>query len=702
MNADQLKMYDSMRGTERWPAGRGYGTVSGASVRKSKSSANWSNVFTTWKKKGKKSETKKTTCHEAFAFQSGGSVSGHKAVTSSQAVLLSPPLLDPAIFCSLSSASGHHYLSNSNHYKFTGSPCDARCQQVPCISSATTKAASISRCSYHQPGVSGVTGRRGSLFAPEWDSHQQVHSLRCTCQHASPQSAHTSFLHQTQYQHQPQSSQPAFTSRYKSCSHPMDGVTDVHSTSDQHQERVLPSHRHHHPHHHNPHEAAFEFRAPHEQHSIPSINTSPQAAAVNNNKKSSSSSSASGSCIGTVRTTCASSAYKKSAKHSACTISGAFVRSLRRTSSREDHFNSLSGRKSILNSGASAYDLIRRQIDQEERDAIGEDSDNELFCGDDSRGENGIQCRQSSSRRKETAKKQKTPLTSGEQTTRSRTLISSSCRPKSEYLSKNMRIAGQGVTLFPCWEEPLHKSASSATTTTTTTASTTSRQDAKPSRKQHPPVEKEGIAVVILEEEEEEEETCGNIPSPEPDYDLSDGDDDDPHPESVDLSSAGQHYTQIQSVANETRSDIKIPSDRPVTKSILKRMPEKSDPIEKDSGGQSKTGPEAGDEVTQGNMERTKYRKSAIGCLMKLKFNKRNHRKHVTFRSHNDDPLFLEHINEPIPEEDETLYDDVASDHEEEDENPVEPDRLISNQCLDSSHGNQISQESKCEFELLI
>lgn len=613
---DQVKIYDSVRGTE-WLVGRGYGTVSGASTKKS--GGTWSNVFTTWKKKGKSSDKK--TCREAFAvpFSSSSGMSG-------SSVVMNAAHLDPAIlkFCSLSAASGHHYLSNGN-YKFSsssGSPaaCDPRCQQVPCMSvrgaSSSSSPASIS--------LAGG-GRRGSLFVAEWETHHHHtpdHTLRCTChqQSSRPPARHQQLS--------------AFTSRYSAPNQrPSSGVTDVHGTADQQEllqsfhssDRLLSSH----------HRFA----------------SSPPPPANNSKKKNSPSSASSSATI---------SAYKKSGKQSS-TISGSFVRSLRKSAIREP-FNSVSGRKSILNTEVTAYDLIRHEFDQEE------ESDNELFVDDF--------LTQDSSRG---THMQSTPkpgkASSGDERNRSHALVSSS-KTKSEYLSKNMRIGGQGVTLFP-WEESLHKSSASAA----------GPEKRPPPRQREKAGSESGIPPVILEEENGDDTvSCENIP--EPDYDLSD--EDDAPLKSLNLSARNRtviggpsltsaatygssHRKSPTLLKHDLQSDYEIASEKTVTRSILKRPLERSEHDVQPCNGSTSGGAESGN-CPSGSKDacsdRTRYRKSALNCMMKLKFNKRNHRKHVTFRSYKDDSLILEHISESIPEEDETIYDDVASESEGENDLP--------------------------------
>ena len=630
---DQVKIYDSVRGTE-WLVGRGYGTVTGASMKKS--SGSWSNVFTTWKKKGKSSDKK--TCREAFSlpFSSAGMPPASSVVMN--------PHLDPAIlkFCSLSAASGHHYLSNGN-YKFSsssGSPaCDPRCQQVPCMSvrGASSSPASISQspsCCSHP----AAAGRRGSLFAAEWETHHQDHSLRCTCHHATLQSARTPVRPQL----------TAFTSRYTpSTQQRSSGVTDVHGTADQ-LEPLRSSHSADRP--------------------VHRLLTSPPA----NNKNSSSSASPA-----TV------TSYKKSGKQSS-TISGSFIRSLRRSAGREP-FNSVSGRKSILNTEVTAYDLIRHEFDQEE------ESDNELFVEELLNQDGGAHMQS-------TPKHQKAP---SDGKNRSPALVSSS-KPKSEYLSKNMRIGGQGVTLFS-WEESLHKSSAAGSSTP---SAEKRHQRQRPERV----TGESGIPAVILEEEDEDSVSSENILLPEPDYDLSD--EDDAPLKSLNLSAtliggAPHSPTHRKSPSqplpkHDSLSDYEIATEKTVKRSILKRPLERSEQDAKNcsSGGGAEsgdcsTGSGSGTSTKDARSDRTKYRKSALNCMMKLKFNKRNHRKHVTFRSYKDDSLILEHINEPIPEEDETLYDDVASDPEEEDDHmPSHENSIREIQTADClSSGNVIQSQ---------
>lgn len=593
--SDQVKIYDSVRGTE-WMVGRGYGTVTGASIKKSGGS--WSNVFTTWKKKGKSSEKK--TCREAFS---------HFSPALSATVLMSPNNhpLDPAIlkFCSLSAASGHHYLSTGNHYKFSsssGSPaCDPRCQQVPCMSvrGAPSSSSPASVCHH------ASTGRRGSLF----DWHQD-HGIRCTCQHTGLRPPLSSF-----------------TSRYTPSSQqtPTAGVTDVHGTSDR-------SVRHP--------DVCPERRTQHFTASLPA-----------SHKKSSSSSSPT-----------SPNAHKKSGKQSS-TISGSFVRSLRRSTSREP-FSSVSGRKSILNTEVTAYDLIRHEFSQEG------DSDGEIFPEDYMSG-NGVPMQS-------TPKRRKAPIVGHKNG--GHALATSPSRPKSDYLSKNMRIGGQGVTLFS-WEESLHKS----------TPSPEKRHHRHPHHRQEKgsaAIETTGIPDVIPEEDHDHDDddrqdssvSCENILLPEPDYDLSD--EDDVPLKSLNLSEGQSVGPPLLPVAHPDRkslapslpkhdplSDYEIASERLAKKSILKRPPER---WERDGKSCATESPECGAEesLPDARTERSKYRKTALNCMMKLKLNKRSQRKHVTFRSYKDDSLILEHINEPIPEEDETLYDDVASDDSQDDQTP--------------------------------
>lgn len=656
---DQVKIYDSVRGTE-WLVGRGYGTVTGASIKKS-SGGSWSNVFTTWKKKGKSSEKK--TCREAFS-----PFSASMPATAASSVVMHPHL-DPAIlkFCSLSAASGHHYLSNGN-YKFSsssGSPaCDARCQQVPCMSvrGASSSPASISQ-SCHPAALAAAGGRRGSLFAADWETHHQDHSLRCTCHHASLQSRTPAYTPT-----RPQLS--LFTSRYTPSTQckQSTGVTDVHGTGDQQE----PLHSFHSPAHR--------------------LTSSPPA--NNNNKKSSSSASPA-----------TLTPYKKSGKQSS-TISGSFVRSLRRSTSREP-FNSVSSRKSILNTEVTAYDLIRHEFDQE-----GE-SDNELFV-EDFLSEDGVHM-QSTPRQQKAASDGKN---------RNHALVPST-NPKSEYLSKNMRIGGQGVTLFP-WEESLHKSSSAGPATPS--------PEKRHQRQRHQEkgciaTSEAGIPAVILEEEDEDSVSCENILLPEPDYDLSD--EDDAPLKSLNSSAADRtligsggppplpsphnpsHRKSRTPSQHDPLSDYEIASEKPVTRSILKRPLERSEQDAKNCGSGAESGNcsigGSGTGTKDTRSDRTKYRKSALNCMMKLKFNKRNHRKHVTFRSYKDDSLILEHINEPIPEEDETLYDDVALDPEDEDdhlqnhENSIREIRATADaDCLSSGNviQSQISGQTHSEGKI--
>jgi hypothetical protein len=87
--------------------------------------------------------------------------------------------------------------------------------------------------------------------------------------------------------------------------------------------------------------------------------------------------------------------------------------------------------------------------------------------------------------------------------------------------------------------------------------------------------------------------------------------------------------------------------------------------------------------------------------MMMLKLNnKRSHRKHVTFRSHRDDgsSLILDHITEAIPEEDESLYDDV------QEEGPFESllkKSQVNHEEIESRLNGirQASQESSCQDE---
>lgn len=329
----------------------------------------------------------------------------------------------------------------------------------------------------------------------------------------------------------------------------------------------------------------------------------------------------------------------------------------------------MSGRKSILNTEVSAYDLIRHEFGQEG------DSDGELFP-EDYMSEDGV-AMQSTIRRK------KAP--SGGHYGTSRTLASPP-KPKSDYLSKNMRIGGQGVTLFS-WEESLHKSSVSSSTP-------------RPEQRYHRPHHRQekGSAVepkpaVIPEEGDDDDDRQDSVSGekmqlPEPDYDLSD-EEDDGALKSLNLSEAADRQRPLigglafpspnshrkslapsQSLAkHDPLSDYEIASLKLAKKSILKRPPERSEPDGKSCATEpSDSGAEVAASLNDGRTDRNKYRKTALNCMTKLKLNKRTHRKHVTFRSYKDDSLILEHINEPIPEEDETLYDDVASDSEQRDD----------------------------------
>ena len=550
---DPVKIYDSVHGTQ-WLEGRGYGTLT---TGRNKNKSSWTNMFTTWKRKGKTSaEGKKITCQEAFSLHHP---QHHSQLYSQQqqAFLSSSSSAHPhrqeegyhnhqeeptntAKFCSLSAASGSHYLStNGNRNQGSNNFYSQNRNNTPCnrLMMMSPSSRRLPPSLVHVPSSSSTVRlpskspeKRSSLFATEWESSHAQSPLsssrksvgdfgpvQCTC-HSSCQSSclkqqdfsfnaryadtQASLRHFCQDQscnHSDDqlpcnvisSSLPRLNTRHKQVSSSTlspakmmmqrmkhrrsetngvssNGVTDVHGTQDHHHLQTSQSRTCH------DDDQGLDQRTR-------NVNGFP---CVSHHQDMSDRSMNNGFVD------------KKPTKFSSSTISAGFVRALKR-SSREPA--SSSTRKSIFNPELSAYDLIKQQLQQEEldEDFLLEEDDvvnGELFS-------------------------MELPPKGGYKSNSLRCPSSSS---KAEYLSKNLRIAGQGVTLFP-WEEPFHnnvKSSPVSSASPSSTSGTRSRSSSSSLKKDSfssnsPSKSQNGL-------QECNSESMPNYIVPEPDYDLSD------------------------------------------------------------------------------------------------------------------------------------------------------------------------------------
>ena len=207
---------------------------------------------------------------------------------------------------------------------------------------------------------------------------------------------------------------------------------------------------------------------------------------------------------------------KRPGKFSSCTIGAGFMRSLKRSS--RDSFtspaSSSSRRKSILNPELSAYDLIKNHFQEEDTDDDFLLEEDHLLCQDNSLTSAVISMESPSKGFKCNSLR-----------------VPSSSSSKSEYLSKNLRIAGQGVTLFP-WEEPLHSKKSIPTVNLSSPSATTRSSSKKelPSSSSSPESSDE---VLDQKGQNKQSSSMPNFFLPEPDYDLSDDSSEEVSPEKV-------------------------------------------------------------------------------------------------------------------------------------------------------------------------